>query len=187
MDIPISRSEQKRRIKQLEKLVEELSRLPAAVIASLPCSDEISGLLRHVSSLKGGARKRELKHITKLLRNDTDIIDNLYHFMAKEQGAALQVSKDFHEIEYIRDSLLNEAIEERNHARENQQELEENWPSRVLEEIVLQYQGIDRTLLGRLAWMFARTRNPRHSREIFRILRAAQEQKRFGRRQEIKD
>ncbi|MDH3330571.1 MAG: DUF615 domain-containing protein, partial [Desulfobulbaceae bacterium] len=94
--------------------------------------------------------------------------------------------KEFHEIEYIRDSVLNEAIEQRNRARENQEELEENWPSRVLEEVIRQYPEVDRVLLGRLAWMFARTRNRKHSREIFRILRAAQEQKRFAQAQEIK-
>ncbi|MDH3329907.1 MAG: DUF615 domain-containing protein [Desulfobulbaceae bacterium] len=186
MDIPISRSEQKRRLKELEKLVEELSRLPEALIDSLPCSDEISDLLRRISSVKGGARKRELKYITKLLKNDPDDIEPLYLFMAKKRGTSLQDKKELHEIEYIRDSLLNEAIEQRNRARENQEELEENWPSQVLEEVIRQYPEVDRVLLGRLAWMFARTRNRKHSREIFRILRAAQEQKRFAQAQEIK-
>lgn len=181
MDIPISRSEQKRRIKQLEKLVVELGQLPVAQIDSLPCSDEISDYLRQASSLKGGARKRMLKYVTKLLKNDIDTVDDLYQFMAKKQGAALQDKKEFHELEYIRDSLLNEAIEQQTAAREHQEELEEDWPSQVLEEIVHQFPAVDRPLLARLAWLFARTRNPKHSREVFRILRAAQEQMKYAR------
>ncbi|MDW7773976.1 MAG: DUF615 domain-containing protein [Desulfobulbaceae bacterium] len=187
MDLPVSRSEQKRRIKQLEKLVQELCQLPPAIIGSLPCSAEISTLLRQASSLKGGARKRELKYLTKLLKNDPDEVDCLYRYMTGKQGASLQEKKEFHELEYIRDSLLNEAIEERKHARENQEEPGEDWPSRILEEVSLEYPDLDRSQLGRLAMTFARTRNPRHSREIFRLLRAAQEKKRFDQAQQINE
>lgn len=187
MDIPVSRSEQKRRMKQLEKLVHELSGLPPAVIDSLPCSDEISALLRQASHLKGGARKRELKYITRLLNNDAEEIDCLYRYMAVKQGAALQENRDFHELEYIRDSLISEAIEQRNRARENGEELEEDWPSRVLEEIGLEYPGVDRFQLGRLAMLYARTRNRKHGREIFRLLRAAQERKKFERPGKTRD
>ena len=181
MDIPVSRSEQKRRVKQLEKLVHELSRLPAMAIDSLPCSADITVLLKRASSLRGGARKRELKYITKLLKNAPDEIDCLYNYMAKKQGAKLEEKKEFHEIEYIRDALLNEAIEQHNLAGENGEELGESWSGRVLEEICREYPDIDCSLLGRLAMMFARTRNRKHSREIFRLLRASLEQKKFDR------
>lgn len=187
MDIPVSRSEQKRRLKQLEKLVQELGQLPPAAIDSLPCSNEISALLKQASRMKGGARKRELKYITKLLKSDADQIDCLYHFMAEKQGAALQESKDFHEIEYIRDSLINEAIEYYSRAGENGEKPGEDWPSSVLKEIDLEYPEVDRFQLGRLAILFARTRNRRHSREIFRLLQAAHERKRFARAKKIKD
>lgn len=186
MDIHISRSEQKRRLKQLEGLVEEISKLPAAIIKSLPCRSDIINHLLQVSTLKGGARKRELKYVTKLLKNDDEEVEHLYAFMAKKQGVDLQEKRDFHEIEYLRDTLVNEAIDQLRIARENQDELEENWPSRVLDEIVLEYPEIDRLLLGRLAWLFARTRNRKHSREIFSVLRSAQEQKRFAQKQKMK-
>ena len=181
MDIPLSRSEKKRRIKELEKLVDEMGRLPAVSIKSLPCDEEICGLLRQVSSLKGGARKRQIKYVTKLLKSSPDNIDSLYAFMTQKQGAALQDKREFHKIEYIRDSLLNEALEQRRNAKENHEELEENWSSLVVQEVSSQFPGIDQMLLKRLAWLFARTRNRKHSREIFRILRAAQEDERFAR------
>lgn len=187
MDIPLSRSEQKRRIKQLEKLVDEMARLPAPLIASLPCDEEICDLLRQAFSLKGGARKRQVKYITKLLKNDPENIDSLYAFMAQKQGTAVQDKREFHEIEYIRDSLLNEALEQHRRAMENHEELEENWPSLVVQEVCSRFPRVDRMLLTRLAWLFARTRNRKHSREVFRILRAAREEERFARATQGRD
>jgi ribosome-associated protein len=180
MDIPLSRSERKRRSKQLEKLVMELGHQSIPLIDALPCDEEIRDLLRQASSLKGGARKRQIKYVTKLLRNDPENIDALFAFMAGRQGTALQDKREFHEIEYIRDSLLNEALEQRRRALENHGELEENWSSRIVQEVGRQFPGIDQVLLTRLSWLFARTRNRKHSREIFRILRAAHEEKRFA-------
>lgn len=181
MELPISRSEQKRRIKELEKLVEEITRLPPTVMKSLPCSAEMLELVRETTPLKGGARKRQVKYITKLLSKDQELSETLYGFMGERQGAALQSKKEFHELEYLRDALLNEAIRYLEDARENQVQMEENWPSEVVKEIQKQSPAIDGVLLKRLAWLFARTRNRKQSREIFRILRAAMEQQRFAR------
>lgn len=180
MDLPLSRSEQKRRIKQLEKLVVELAQLPAAQIKKLPCSDEVVDYLKQALSLKGGAKKRTLKYVTKLLRSEAETVDALYDFLANKKGGELQDKKDFHELEYIRDSLLNEAIEQQELANEHDEELEEKWNSKVLEQVAEKFPEIDVILLGRLAWLFVRTRNRRHSREIFRILRATQEQQKFA-------
>ena len=179
MNIHISRSEQKRRIKQLEQLVEETSRLPLSMIDNLPCSDEISDLFREVATLKGGARKRQVKYITKLLKNEQEQIDSLYSFVSKKQGSALKKKKEFHEIEYIRDSLLNEVIEQRRIARQNHEELDEDWSSEVVAEVGRRFPGVDEKALKRLALLFASTRSPKHSREIFRLLRASQEQEQF--------
>jgi len=179
MEIYISRSEQKRRIKQLEKLVEKMVRLPVSLMKTLPCSKEVIDLIRDTPALKGGARKRQVKYITKVLKNDSVDMDAVYAFMSERQGPALQETKEFHEMEYLRDTLLNEAIGRLKLARENHIEMEENWSSQVVAEVGKQFPGIDSSLLTRLAWLFARTRNRKHSREIFRLLRAALEQKRF--------
>lgn len=173
----LSRSEQKRRMKQLEKLVRELCSLPASVVEQLPCGSEIRVLLQEAVGMKGGARKRQLKFITKLLRNEP--VDDLYAFITGRKGAALQESKEFHEIEHLREKLLSEAIEHKRQADRDQEEMGEEWPSRTAEEITGMFPGIDAGLLRRLAWLYARTRNRKHSRELFRIIRAAREQTRL--------
>ena len=174
MAMQLSRSEQKRRIREIEQLVRELVELPAQVLSRLPCDRELVMLFRETRSLKGGARKRQIKYLTKVLRNEP--VEDLYTFLSQRKGAALHRKKQFHELEYIRDKLLDEAIEQRTLLRAMQQELPETWKSTVLEEIGKQLPTVDLVALGRLAAIFARTRQPRHSREIFRLLRAAREQ-----------
>ncbi|MCI5124952.1 MAG: DUF615 domain-containing protein, partial [Candidatus Electrothrix sp. AR5] len=65
----LSRSEQKRRAKQVEKLVVELAALPASQLAKLPVDKDIRLLFQEVASLKAGSRKRQLKYITKFFRD----------------------------------------------------------------------------------------------------------------------
>ena len=177
MTVQMSRSEQKRRIKQLEKLVVELSSLPPSMIDQLPCTEEVRDLLKDAVSMKGGARNRHVKYITKVLK-DTPV-EELYSFLTKRKGKDLQENKAFHEVEYLRDSLLNEAIEQHRIAAREHEELEEDWFSETARKISDEYPGIDTLLLKRLAWLYVRTRNRKHSRELFRIIRAAHEQEGF--------
>ena len=164
-------------MKQLEKLVAELSILPAAVLDQLPCADEICTMLKDAAAMKGGARNRHVKYITKMLKDEP--VDELYSFLSEKQGKQLEEKKAFHEVEYLRDALLNEAIEQHRVATSENEELEENWQSTTVETIRHEYPGVDTLLLTRLAWLYARTRNRKHSRELFRILRSAHEQERI--------
>jgi ribosome-associated protein len=174
MVLEISRSEQKRRIKLLEKLVEELGSLSGNVLKSIPCNAEIKKLLLEVITLKGGAKNRQLKYITKMLKEEP--VDELYDFLSKRKGNALQENRQVHEIEYFRDSLLNEALEQHRIFRSQNQELAENWSSEVIMEIQGRLPEIDTVTLKRLSNHFARTRNRRHSREIFRLIKAAMDE-----------
>ncbi len=174
MTMQLSRSEQKRRIKEIEQLVRELVELPAQVLTKLPCDEELIFLFKETPSLKGGARKRQIKYITKILKKEP--VTELYDFLSKRKGASLHRKKQFHELEYLRDNLLDEAIALRKVLRSQQQELSETWESETIGEIQKQFPAIDPVALSRLSAIFARTRQPRHSREIFRLLRAAQEQ-----------
>lgn len=174
MAIHLSRTEQKRRIKEVEKLVKGLVELPVQQLSKLPCNSEIVDLFKEIHLLKGGARKRQIKYITKMLKNEP--LEELYTFVAQRKGSALRENKQFHELEYLRDSLLDEAIEDRKILRSEQQELSETWSSETVAEIKRLFPRIDDVALKRLSAIFARTRQIRHSREIFRILRAAQEQ-----------
>jgi len=87
----LSRSEQKRRVKQLGKLVVELADLPPVLLNKLPAEEEVRLLLKEVADLKGGARKRQLKYITKLLRNEP--VEELYSFLAERRGTNLVKKK----------------------------------------------------------------------------------------------
>jgi ribosome-associated protein len=169
----LSRSEQKRRVKQLEELTEELAVLPPALLDQLPAPEEVRMLLKETADLgRDGARKRQIKHITKLLREESS--DALYQFLAKRNGTALLKKKQQHELEHLRDALIEEAIAARRSAKEQQEELTENWPSEVAKEIAATLPAADQKELARLAFFFAVSRNPRHSRELFRMLQAAQ-------------
>ncbi|WP_417909574.1 DUF615 domain-containing protein [Candidatus Electronema sp. PJ] len=169
----LSRSEQKRRIKQLEELTEELAVLPPALLDQLPAPEEVRMLLKETADLgRDGARKRQIKHITKLLREESS--DALYQFLTKRKGATLLKKKQQHELEHLRDALIEEAIAVRRKAKEQQEDLTENWSSAVAEEIAATLPAADKKELVRLAFFFAVSRNPRHSRELFRMLQAAQ-------------
>ncbi len=169
----ISRSEQKRRIKEVEKMVQALLDLPYQEMKKLPCAGEMRELFLDAHAMKGGARKRQIKYITKLLVREP--APELSKFLSERKGKKLAQAREFHELEYLRDSLLDEAIAHRKIVRAEQEEIEEQWPSRVVEEIAQELPEIDRRALLRLAAIFARTRQARHSRELFRLLRAARE------------
>lgn len=174
MSIELSRSEQKRRIRAVEELVRELAVLPRQEMLKLPCEHDVIDLLLEAQDLKGGTLKRHIKYITKLLKNRSN--SELYGFIDRKKRVSLKQKKDFQELEYLRDRLLNEAIDRRTILRREQQDLDELWPSKTIEEIQQLFPAIDTVALSRLSSIFARTRQPRHSREIFRLLKAAQEQ-----------
>ena len=176
----LSRSEQKRRVKQIGKLVEELAVLPASLLNELPVDESVQELFQEVDGLKGGSRKRQIKYITKLLR-DTPT-EELYAFLEKRKGTALQKKKQFHEVEYLRDILIEEAITARRAAKAEHIDLTEDWSSKVVKDIAVELPSVDQYELHRLAFFFAMSRNRQHSREIFRLLQAAQERETMARK-----
>ncbi len=177
MSVRISRSEQKRRIKEVEQLVRELVELPEPVLKKLPGDKELRLLFLETLGLKGGARKRQIKYITRyIIKNlDNAPLAGLYDFLGGLKGEKLKQKKEFHALEYFRDSLLNEAIARRKELAADQEELPELWTSAIIDEIVRELPQVDKSALQRLSAMYARTRQARHSREIFRLLRAAAE------------
>ena len=169
----LSRSEQKRRIQQRGKLVEELAALPTSLLRELPVDEEVQELLQEIADLKAGSRKRQIKYITKLLRDAPT--EELYSFLEKRKGTELRKKKQVHELEYLRDILIEEAVTARRKAKAEHLDLTEDWSSSVVEEIGNELPDVDRNELHRLAFLFAMTRNRLYSREIFRLLQAAQE------------
>lgn len=188
MDSQLSKSEKKRRAKGIEELVSELAALPLGQIASLPCDQEVREEIASAKKLKGGARKRQLKYATKLLREKP--VEELYDFLAQKKGSLLKENREFHELEHFRNLLITEAVQLYEENRSTNGYLNENEPveflhdTGTLQTIVNYLPEVDKLLLKNTAMQFARTRNRKFSRELFRIMKAALEKAHFSK---IKD
>ncbi|MBI4792885.1 MAG: DUF615 domain-containing protein, partial [Deltaproteobacteria bacterium] len=68
MEYSLSRTEKKRRARNLEQLGAELAELSPQEISKLPCDQFIRDEIMAVRDLKAGARKRQLKYLAKNLR-----------------------------------------------------------------------------------------------------------------------
>ncbi len=160
-------------MQQLEQLAAALADLPGPLQNQLPCAEELIAQVRAASALKGGARKRQIKYLTKLLHG-SDGQEDLYSFIAQHKGRAIAAQKEQHQLEQYRNALIEEALDQ---AQENDGDnWGEQWQSRVVDELKTIIPQVDEKALLRLAYRFAQTRNPRHSREIFRTLKSAVEQ-----------
>ena len=188
MDSQLSKSEKKRRAKGIERLVSELVALPLGEIASLPCDQEIREEIGSAKNLKGGARKRQLKYATKLLRDKP--AEELYDFLARKRGSMLKEKREFQELEHFRNLLINEAVQfydEKMHDNGYVNEIEpvEFLPdSMTIRDIVNNLPEVDQVSLKNAAIQFARTRNRKFSRELFRIMKAAKEKAHFSQQQD---
>ncbi len=191
MNTQLSKSERKRRAKNIEQLANELAALPDGLIAELPCEPEILAEIRTAKNLKGGAKKRQLKYATKLLREAS--VDSLYDFLAKRKGSALKQNREFHNLEHLRDLLINEAVQKYDDWMQNKRHFDDNepftffWESEIIHLIEGQLPGIDQQQLKNNAIQFARTRNRKFSRELFRVLKAVLEKNQYKKTQDSKN
>jgi len=186
MDSQLSKSERKRRAKDIEKLVYELALLPDREINALPCDQAIREEILSAKNQKGGAQKRQLKYATKLLRNKP--VDDLYDFLAQQKGSSLQKNREFHNLEHLRNLLINEAIQQHEDMMQNNRYIDEDdsmdilRESDALEAIVEQIPDVDQRLLKNTAIQFVRTRNRKFSRELFRVLKAEFEKEQYSKK-----
>lgn len=170
----ISRSEQKRRIKEVERLVVELTELPVTVLAQMPLTQDLQGHIVEAARLQGGAKQRQIKYLTKLLREFP--LEEIYRLLSQHRGKALAEKKQTHELEFYRNALIEEALAHDQLSRQQDIAWGEVWESQVISELLQLLPNLDGLGLARLAYFFAKSRNPRYSREIFRTLRSAWEQ-----------
>jgi len=177
MDYYLSKSEKKRRAKNIEKLAFELVSLSPTDIKKLPCEDFIRDEILEARGLKAGARKRQIKYLTKNLRHIDP--EPLLDFMAGQKGSQLKQTKEFHELENLRDSIINEAIEAARDAKREQVEFDRDWHSPAMEAAEEEFTGIDSQTIRQAAWRYTKNRKAAQSREIFRLLKAAAEKKRW--------
>jgi ribosome-associated protein len=181
MDETISRSEQKRRFKRIEDVAEELVLLTDKDLKTFPGGDEIREDIKTIRGLSGGARKRQVKHLSKLLRQGPEL-DGVYDFLNKRKGSQLKEKSRLHEAEHLRDTLINEAMEDYQHCRSRQIEWEPDWQSAILGPATARYQGLDEDALRKTIYQYVKSYNRLYYRELFRMIKAAIEQFEISRR-----
>ncbi len=173
----LSRSEKKRRAKGIETLATELVKLSASEIKGLPCDDFLKSDIKEAQQMKAGARKRQIKYITKQLR-ELDI-EPLLTVLAEKKGSKLKQDQTFHQLEHWRDNIITEAISYFHDAERDGTPFNESWNSPILENIAANFKNLDLRGIKIAAARYVKTRKPAFSREIFRIMKATYESEKF--------
>ncbi len=167
----ISRSEQKRRLKRIEDTAAELAELTNKDLLKFPGSEEIKKEIVAIRELKGGSRKRQIKHLAKVMRQEP--LEPVYDFLSERKGSHLKEENVLYEAERLRDTIINEAIDDQNNCRMQHIDWEPDWLSPIIADAVQRYQGFDEDAVRKAAYQYIKTRNKVHYRELFRITKAA--------------
>jgi len=171
-----SRSALKRRAEAVEDLARDLAELGAAVLRRLPLDEELSHEIRSTADLRGGSRKRQIKHLAKMLRERE--IDPLLQALDEQRGSHLRQKNEFLEMERIRNLLVDEASFAYDMALRHGEELALSWTSPTLDGLLPEaLTREDAAALRSALYSFVRTRKKRYFREVFRILQAAAERR----------
>ena len=173
----LSKSELKRQHKQVEAAAKELADLNDNELGTLQLEPEVVEAVRLCRTLKGGSLKRQVKYAAKLLKQGE--VDELLNQLAQMKGSRLAENKLHHQAERQRDAIINEALDFRDECLQQGVAMEMDWPSETLDLVVEEYVDVDELDLRRSAYQYVKTRNKVHSRELFRVLRAAAEKKRY--------
>ena len=176
----LSRSEVKRQFKQVESVAREVSELSDNDLQQLPGSKELKQEILLSRRTKAGARKRQIKFIAKLLRQED--LAEILRFLQQKKGSSLEDSRLHHEAERLRDALINEALSAFDDYRQNYKEWDLGWDSPTISSVIERYPEIDELEIRRSAHQYARNRSKTHYRELFRIIRAAVEKNRIQQR-----
>jgi ribosome-associated protein len=157
--LPPSRSAKKRAAKAVEELAATLLSMADADYRRLPLKGEIAKQLEQGRAIKAhSARKRQLKHLAGLLRRDDESRETAESFIAELDQGHRRNTADFHRLETLRDGLCDLARS-----------------AATLEEIERTLPGVDAGKIRRLAESVQHSADKRAFREIFRLLRDAQE------------
>jgi ribosome-associated protein len=167
----VSRSEQKRLFRQTDAVAVELAELTNKDLKIFPGEDEVKTAIMDCRGLKGGARKRQIKYLSKVLRQFS--MDEIYKFLETRKGSELKGNQLFHQAERWRDILINEAVEIHEDCRRNQIVFEPDWQSDIIADLLTELPSLQETDIRKTVYQYARSRNVMHYRELFRMLKAA--------------
>ncbi len=153
----------------------ELAELSNKDLDGFPGNEKIAKEIVACRSLKGGSRKRQIKYLAKVLRQQS--MDEIYEYLSMVKGSVLKEKKLFHEAERLRDVLINEALESYQKCQQEQLEWEPNWESDILQSVVERFTDINENDIRKTVYQYVKSRNRLHYRELFRMLKAAIETK----------
>lgn len=185
MDGSLSRSEKKRRAKGVEELAKEILNLSAGDIRKLPCPAELIEEMVTGRGLKGPALKRQVKYIARELRNIS--VEPVMAALAEKKGSKLKEKKEFHELEYLRNQIVNEALSLHDEYRQHEEVADSSeLKGELFDRLAAELPNLDLAELKKSAMRYAVTRKPRYNREVFRLLQAAFEEAKYLKEQENK-
>ncbi len=150
-----SKSQLKRDAHELVELGRRLAELPAQQLAQVPLSDDAREAVIETRSVTAhGARKRQLKHLGRLLNREE--VEPIRAALEKFAGRHTEAVAQHHQCERWRDRLLAEG-------------------DTALGQLLEQHPDVDRQALRQLIrnaqQELAQGRPPKASRELFRRLR----------------
>ncbi len=177
MNEKISRSELKRQHKRIEKIAQELAGLGDQELNRMPGSDEIKCQIRASRKNKGGDRKRQIKYIAKILKQEP--VAEILNFLSREKGSKLEKDHFLRDVEQWRDRIITEALAACGMARSFQEPWEIDYASSSINEMLEQLPEINEQDIRQAVYQYVRSRNRKYYRELFRIIMAAAEKQKL--------
>jgi ribosome-associated protein len=175
----ISKSALKRRYKDEENAAGEIALLSDRDVQKLPAGESVKKEIINCRGLKGGARKRQVKYLAKVMREDS--VEDILDFLAARKGSKLKENALHREAERLRDTIINEAMEQQQYCLQQAVDWEPDWHGQELTAAVARYP-LDEGDLRRTVFQYVKTRVHNHYRETFRILKAAVEKEAMQRK-----
>jgi len=169
-DRPISKSARKRRFKDEENAAAELTLLTDKDLRDLPAGPPVKNEIIRCRGLKAGARKRQIKYLAKVMREDS--VEDILDYLAARKGSKLKANSLHREAERLRDAIINEAMDCHQLVLQEGTTWEPDWPGEELDAAVARYP-LDEGDLRRTVFQYVKTRVHTHYRETFRMLKAA--------------
>ncbi|SDP61768.1 dual-action ribosomal maturation protein DarP [Desulforhopalus singaporensis] len=177
----VSKSELKRQFKRVEEAAAELALLSDAELKRLPAGDQVKTEIKNCRDVKGGARKRQVKYLAKLIREEP--IDAILDFLAEKKGSKLKQDRIHHEAERLRDAIVNEAIAHQQDCLAHDMVLELDWPGEITDQLARRCQAVSGDLM-RAVHQYVRSRKHTFYKETYRIIKAVLEKEELERRLE---
>jgi len=168
----LSKSARKRLFKEEEEAAEQLALLSDRDLKNFPGSRDLINQIAACRRLKGGARKRQIKYLAKVMRQGS--VSEIFDYLAEKKGSRLRSNRLHNEAERLRDVIINEALESHQYCLQTGTDWEPDWAGEAIDAVVKRYP-LDEADLRKSVFQYTRTRVHNHYREIFRILKAALE------------